>query len=203
MSKELELIRLSEANKLLLKSIVFLNGTDKHLIESIILSNKDLINEYNKSELTIINPTNAELGTISSSLKKIVLGYLGIKFIEVNREFSDRYNSCDCYNTKGIECEECLKEVEEDDKRLIEQNKLNAPIYELKDKILKACNNTKLSTEIKNAKILLSRKNPNSYKYDSLELQTNEYLKTKMLEQFIEQNSELVQTIIKENHDQN
>ena len=91
MRTELELIRLTKANEYLTKALELLNKNDALLVGGIIKTNYDKINYHNKQELDVINPTNKELGSISSSLKKIVLGYYSdyinkIKALKKRRE---------------------------------------------------------------------------------------------------------------------
>lgn len=208
MEVELELIRLEEANKLLLKAIVFLHGKEKSIIQCIVDSNKSLINEYNKSELTIINPKRSELGIISSSLKKIVIGFYSEyinKLIIVKGNglsYSERYHNCKC-GSENL-CEECVNENKEIEDFYDMKNELNKPYDLILDEIKERCNKTVLPKEIINAKILLMRKNPNYYQYNKLETETNEYLKIRMLEVFNEQNKDFInEKILSINEKQN
>jgi len=91
MKTELELIRLTKANEYLNMAITLLHHNDVLIIKNIIKSNSDKINYHNKQKLDVINPTKKELGSVSSSLKKIVLGYYSdyinkIKALKKRRE---------------------------------------------------------------------------------------------------------------------
>lgn len=202
MNKELELIRLKEANNFLSKSLVFLTEQDKTIVESIINSNTKLIDSFNQKELTIINPTKKELGSVSSILKKIVISYLtkksNIVLFEKEFEYSERFNNCRCHETEK-NCDECIEEYKEEDDFYRKINKLNKPYWDFVSKITELCSETKISQDLLNAKILLLRKHPKSYLRNKLEVETNEFIKIKMLEQFIEQNKEFVEANITTN----
>jgi len=91
MKTEFELIRLTKANEYLNMAITLLHHNDVLIIKNIIKSNSDKINYHNKQKLDVINPTKKELGSVSSSLKKIVLGYYSdyinkIKALKKRRE---------------------------------------------------------------------------------------------------------------------
>lgn len=193
MTKELELIRLNEANNNLLKAIHFLNGDSKIIVENIINHNKRLIDEYNKKEITIINPTKTELGTIRSSLKIMATRYLvkhsNIKEYKQDFEFSERYENCKC----NMNCDLCKKESKESDLYYDKVYKLNKPYSDFLLKIKELCDKTKISKDLISAKILLMRKHQNYFSYNKLETETNEFIKIKMLEQFIEQNKQFVE----------
>lgn len=190
MKKELEVIRLNEANKFLEKSLVFLHEEDRIVVEKIINSYKDSITEYHTKELTVINPTKTELGIVRSTLKKRVINYIaGISSIEYyGHRYSDIFleHICDGNDYCSL-CEEEYKKRESFYKK---KNDLIVKIREL-------CDKTKLSEELVSSKILLHRKNTNYYSYNKLEQELNEFIKTKMLEQFIEQNKWFIEEIIK------
>jgi len=62
-----------QAVKILRSSLCFLEGSDFYEVNEIVNGMQKEIDDFNKSELTIINPTNKELGSIRSALKKIIL----------------------------------------------------------------------------------------------------------------------------------
>jgi hypothetical protein len=202
MKTEFELIRLTKANEYLTKALELLNQNDALLVGGIIKTNYDKINYHNKQELDVINPTNKELGSISSSLKKIVVGvYLNPIKVKLEKEigvfsFSDKYNNHYCENDKECICANCVKEMEKEDIFYVNKSKLMNPFEILYTDVLEKCNKTQLPKEILNAKILLSRNNPNFYSYNKIETELNEYLKLKMLESFNEQNKDFIKTRI-------
>lgn len=197
MKQELEIIRLKKANNFLEMSIPFLNESDLIFVKNIIKKNTEDINNYNNKNLKIINPTKKELGQIRASLKKIVFAFYINPIIKKHNfkfNFSEKYiNHNPNLKNQGCWCDDCCNEY---DKQEEAYELVYNPIRILTSKINEACDNTIIPKNIIDAKILLSRKNPNYWTgNDKLDYELSEYLKIKMLESFNEQNKEFCKTI--------
>lgn len=70
---ELDVIRINMAVESLQKAVVYLNETDANVVREMIDTHIEVVNRYNRRNLTVINPTKKELGVVGSSLKKRVL----------------------------------------------------------------------------------------------------------------------------------
>lgn len=191
---KLNLIRLSKANECLKMAIVYLNNEHVELINNIIELYSKEINCFNNKQITVINPTKTELGLISSALKKIVRGYYSNYFIPVPefvysdtyKEHYKLYEDCCC-------CEHCDEQLDLSEKHY---NKYDDKNRELEIELKNACSKTIIPEDIINAKILLRRRQPNSFQYNKLEVELNEYLNAKMLEAFINQNQDFIKNKI-------
>ena len=193
MKTQLELIRHNKAIEYLTKSLDLLNHKDRVVIESIITNCKEQINFFNNENLEVINPTKAELGSIGSSLKKIVNGV----FINpINKKLIFTYKYTSQYEKHlevdgGCECDECLKE---ENAMYEAKYSYYKPIKDLQLEFTNACNKTVITKDIIDAKILLARKSPNYWLgYNKLDWELSEFIKLKMLESFQEQNKSLIQ----------
>ena len=191
---KLNSIRLSKANEYLKMAAVYLNDEHVELINNIIELYSEDIAYFNNKQLTVINPTKTELGLIRSALKKIVRGYYSDYFItapefvysDTYKEHYKLYEDC-CY------CEHCDEQLDLSEKHYSKYDDINR---ELEIEIKNACSNTIIPEDIINAKILLRRRQPNSFQYNKLEVELNEYLNAKMLEEFINQNQEFIKNKI-------
>lgn len=197
MKQELEIIRLKKANNFLEMSIPFLNESDLIFVKNIIKKNTEDINNYNNKNLKIINPTKKELGQIRASLKKIVFAFYINPIIKKHNfkfNFSEKYiNHNPNLKNQGCWCDDCCNEYAKQEEAY---ELVYNPIRILTSKINEACDNTIIPKNIIDAKILLSRKNPNYWTgNDKLDYELSEYLKIKMLESFNEQNKEFCKTI--------
>jgi hypothetical protein len=86
MDLELNLIRANKAIEHLEKAKIFLNYNDNIDIQKIINNKRELIKHYNNQNLKVINPTKGELGSIRSSLKKIVFAEYFNPIVKKERE---------------------------------------------------------------------------------------------------------------------
>ena len=68
----LDIQRLSCAVIELKKSLLYLNNDDKSLVDVMISKYEAIISEYNKNNLTVMNPTKTEIGKIMGGLKVMV-----------------------------------------------------------------------------------------------------------------------------------
>lgn len=171
------------------KAVSFMPYMDAEIVNDLIKTYKDKIDKHNLKSLSVINPTNRELGSVNSSLKKIVIGFFAEEPKIKPFHYSDRYDNCNCVEQNEI-CLECEAENKEREKNRNENKEILKPYYDFCEKLKDACDKTKLSDEVVAAKILLIRKYGNSYRYDRLGIETNECLKKMMLEEFIKQNKE-------------
>jgi hypothetical protein len=204
MKAQLELIRLAEANKHLSKALELLIGNDAKIVSDIIQCNCDKIDSYNNQKIEVLNPTKDELGRIRSSIKKVVCSYYlnslkieiekvkkGIDDYEFNDEFKkheEEFEECFCPN--------CEKELQNYHDYWDGKFCLSKEFDKLREELKNACDKTFLPKDVIDARILLSRTNPNAATYNPLQLEINAYLKNKMIECFNEQNEDFIKNRI-------
>ncbi len=69
------------------------DNCDVEYLQSIIDKSNDALNTYNKSELTVCNPTNVELGKWDSIVKNVVITYYYKPFYKIHESNIDYYLS--------------------------------------------------------------------------------------------------------------
>ena len=71
---QIHLMRYKKLLPLLTESKLWLDSEDQKIVESIINKYSDRLENFNKKNLAIVNPTTKELGTVRANLKRIIKG---------------------------------------------------------------------------------------------------------------------------------
>ena len=174
---------------------------DVAYLDSIIKKSNDILNDFNKKELTVVNFTQKEKGIWISSLKKSVKAkylkpYLNKIYLDYDYDAEDvfckehyRWHTLkDGTKMFGYDynelCDNCKKELNkrEDDYRSKYENACND--------FDEACNNTVFSDELKTKYTLLNRRSINQP--NVIEKEIRDSLLTERLLEFQKQNKELI-----------
>lgn len=191
-------IQYSKAIEYLEKAKEFVDIDNRTVISAIIKTHQEKINGIQNQTLCVINPTKTEIGTVNSVLKKIVKAFYLTPLEKVMKGKITAINP-DLVNEE-LSDDEYEKMLDEwwRQKELY----VHSPYAKLNDKINKACNETKIPEYIVCAKILLLRKTNNNYfNRSEIDDEINEHLNILMLQEFNEQNKELITNLTKQKHE--
>jgi hypothetical protein len=199
-----------EQHKLIIKNgnelLKVLLLCDVDFLQNIISKSKNIIDNYNNSNLTIVDVSKQETGIWKSTIKKVVYGkYYNSIIKKIGRYYDDddfnyvcdehrTYYTCDdgsedwFYNV-DIFCITCKKEHL---KREQDAKKFYKKIDDIKDELKNACNKTIFSKDLKLKCILLNRRIQNQYKVEPLFLAIKETIHIQILKTFQEQNEILI-----------
>lgn len=206
----MELIEI-EQHKLIVKNckelIKVSLENDIDYLQNIINKSKNIIDNYNNENLTIVDVTKKESGLWKSTIKKVVYGkYYNpiIKNLDNHYDRSEDFEyACeehkDIYNHKdGTQewfynvdkfCPTCKKEYL---KREKETKDFYKNIENIKSEFRDSCNKTIFCKDLRLKCILLNRKIPNQYKVEPLLLAIKETIHTEILKTFQNQNQKLI-----------
>ena len=180
---------------------------DIDYLRNIINKSKNIIDNYNNENLTIVDVTKKEIGLWKSTIKKLVYGRYYNSIIKKIDSHDDRSEDFEyaCEEHKDIYtyrdgaqdwffnvdkfCSTCKKEYlkRDNETKIYYQNELNIQI-EFKN----ACNNTIFCKDLRLRYILLNRRIPNKYKVEGLLLSIKDTIHTEILKTFQEQNEILI-----------
>ena len=175
---------------------------DIEYIKSIIQISQDVIDIYNKKNLTIVDPTKRELGLFSSKVKAVVLGrYFNPLEREMiaSRPYRDEYeylcDECekkteyDEYYDESKFCETCKYELNKRSKEISESYKQRDKI---KAEFSEACDKIVFSDDLMSKSILLSRNITDHSKLNPLQIAIRDVIHNEIIKAFQEQNQKLI-----------
>jgi len=181
---------------------------DVDYLRNIIEKSTNIIDKFNNENLTIVDVSKTEIGSWTSTIKKVVYGkYYNAIINSLNKHNYDRSDDYEyiCEEHKifythkdGSEgwsydvdkfCITCKKEYLKRERESIDYytNKKN-----IKTEFKNACNNTVFCKDLMLKYILLNRRIPNQYKVEPLLLAIKDTIHTEILKTFQRQNKILI-----------
>lgn len=176
---------------------------DREYIKSVIEKSQQKINDFNEKNLTVVDFFKKELGSWSSTVKKIIYAkYCNpiIDSIDFKDESENYEYMCEkhkiyddsfddwFFDLKDL-CESCKNEYYKREKNYIDFYKKKQKIF---NEFKNACEKTNFSEELKAKYILLNRKVEDIYKLKPLEKSIKEVIRIEILKTFQKQNQELI-----------